>query len=71
MTAITTIVALSPMAFKRGQGSEMWNLLGATILGGLLASTLVTLILVPTIYSIFRGSAKKRNLDKSKQGDIS
>ena len=68
MTAATTIVALLPMAFKRGQGSEMWNPLGATILGGLLASTLVTLILVPTIYSIFRGHGEKRNPDKGQSG---
>jgi len=58
MTAITTIVALMPMAFKRGQGSEVWNPLGATILGGLLVSTLVTLVLVPTLYSIFEGRGK-------------
>jgi len=61
MTAITTIVALMPMAFKRGQGSEFWNPLGATILGGLLVSTLITLVLVPTIYSIFESHVKSRN----------
>ncbi len=53
MTALTTIVALLPMAFTRGQGSEVWNPLGLTVLGGLLVSTLVTLVLVPTIYTIF------------------
>jgi HAE1 family hydrophobic/amphiphilic exporter-1 len=53
MTAITTIVALIPMAFARGQGSEIWNPLGLTVMGGLAVSTLVTLILVPTMYSIF------------------
>jgi len=61
MTAITTIVALMPMAFKRGQGSEVWNPLGVTILGGLLVSTLVTLVLVPTIYTIFESHVKARN----------
>jgi len=61
MTAVTTIVALMPMAFKRGQGSEVWNPLGVTILGGLLVSTLVTLVLVPTIYSIFETRVKPRN----------
>jgi len=61
MTAITTIVALMPMAFKRGQGSEVWNPLGATILGGLLVSTLVTLILVPTMYSIFESHIRRNN----------
>jgi len=59
MTAITTIVALIPMAFKRGQGSEVWNPLGATIIGGLLAATLVTLVLVPTVYSILESRATR------------
>jgi len=61
MTAATTMVALMPMAFKRGQGSEIWNPLGATIMGGLLVSTLVTLVLVPTIYSIFESHVNPRN----------
>jgi len=59
MTAVTTIVALMPMAFKRGQGSEVWNPLGATIIGGLLVATLVTLVLVPTVYSIFESHVKR------------
>jgi HAE1 family hydrophobic/amphiphilic exporter-1 len=61
MTALTTIVALIPMAFGRGQGSEIWNPLGLTVMGGLLVSTLVTLVLVPTIYSIFESRVKRRN----------
>ncbi|MBS3734160.1 MAG: efflux RND transporter permease subunit [Phycisphaerae bacterium] len=60
MTAMTTLVALTPMAFKQGQGSEIWNPLGVTILGGLLVSTAVTLVLVPTIYSIFEGRVRGR-----------
>ena len=58
MTAFTTIFALMPMAFAKGQGSEIWNPLGVTVMGGLLVSTLVTLVLVPTMYSIFEGSRK-------------
>ncbi len=60
MTAITTIVALLPMAFRGGQGAETWNPLGLTILGGLLVSTLVTLVLVPTIYSVFESHIRRR-----------
>jgi multidrug efflux pump subunit AcrB len=62
MTAITTIFGLMPMAFAKGQGSEMWNPLGLTIMGGLLVSTFVTLVLVPTIYSIFEIHLKKSPL---------
>ncbi|MDY7011478.1 MAG: efflux RND transporter permease subunit [Planctomycetota bacterium] len=60
MTALTTIVALVPMAFGRGQGAEIWNPLGLTVLGGLLASTVVTLVLVPTMYSILESRLKLR-----------
>jgi len=59
MTALTTIVALSPMAFGKGQGSEVWNPLGLTIMGGLLVSTLVTLVLVPTMYSVLETRVKR------------
>jgi len=55
MTAFTTILALSPMAFGKGQGSEVWNPLGITIMGGLLVATLVTLVIVPVMYSILEG----------------
>lgn len=59
MTALTTIVALMPMAFQKGQGSEVWNPLGTTVAGGLLVSTLVTLVLVPTVYSLFHGRGRR------------
>jgi len=59
MTALTTIVALLPMALKRGQGSEVWNPLGTTVVAGMIVATLVTLVLVPTIYSIFESGIRK------------
>lgn len=59
MTAFTTIFALMPMAFGRGQASEVWNPLGLTIMGGLLVSTMVTLIIVPVLYSVFEARVKK------------
>ncbi len=62
MTAFTTIFALMPMAFGKGQGSEVWNPLGLTIMGGLLVSTLVTLVLVPTMYSILEARVKRTSL---------
>jgi len=52
MTAVTTIVALIPMAFGKGQGAEVWNPLGITVFAGLTVSTLITLIFVPIMYTI-------------------
>ncbi len=53
MTSFTTMLGMLPMALSKGMGREMYSPLGVTIIGGLLVSTVITLILVPTIYSIF------------------
>jgi HAE1 family hydrophobic/amphiphilic exporter-1 len=53
MTTITTLVGLLPLAISRGEGSESWQPLGITMFGGLLVSTLITLLFVPTLYSVF------------------
>jgi len=59
MTSLTTIFGMVPLALSRGEGSEIWNALGITVIGGLLVSGLVTLILVPLMYSlVHRGRAK-------------
>jgi len=50
MTALTTIFGMIPMAISKGMGSEIWSPLGITCIGGLLVSTVITLVLVPVIY---------------------
>lgn len=53
MTTATTILGMVPLALSRGEGSATWKPLGLTVIGGLSVSTLVTLVLVPTVYSLF------------------
>jgi HAE1 family hydrophobic/amphiphilic exporter-1 len=53
MTSFTTILGMVPMALSEGMGAEMWSPLGITIIGGLLVSTLITLIFIPVIYTVF------------------
>ncbi|MFA5286701.1 MAG: efflux RND transporter permease subunit, partial [Candidatus Omnitrophota bacterium] len=53
MTTITTLAGLLPLAFSRGQGSETWQPLGITMISGLVVSTLITLLFVPTLYAVF------------------
>ncbi len=50
MTTLTTVLGMIPMAVGHGEGAEMWNSLGVTVCWGLSVSTLVTLVLIPTIY---------------------
>jgi len=64
MTTITTIVGLLPLALSRGEGSETWQPLGITMLGGLTVSTLITLLFVPTLYAAFAAKVRKKNKNK-------
>jgi hydrophobe/amphiphile efflux-1 (HAE1) family protein len=51
MTTITTVFGMVPLAFARGEGSELWVPLGRAALGGMLVSALVTLVLIPVLYT--------------------
>jgi HAE1 family hydrophobic/amphiphilic exporter-1 len=60
MTTLTTILGMVPMAIGTGQGSEMWRPLGISIIGGLTIATVMTLVVVPSVYCIFQGFAVRR-----------
>ncbi len=53
MTTATTILGLVPMSLGIGEGAELQAPLARVVIGGLAASTLVTLVLVPAVYTIF------------------
>lgn len=53
LTALTTILGLLPMAISRTTGSEMRSPLAITVLSGLMATTLLTLFVIPLLYSLF------------------
>jgi len=61
MTASTTMLALVPLALGLGEGGEAQAPMARAVIGGLLSSTMITLVLVPTVYSIVRTRiARKR-----------
>ncbi len=60
MTSLTTIFGMIPMAIGVGNGSEMWQPMGIAIVGGLTFSTLLTLLVVPTIYASFQVRAERK-----------
>jgi HAE1 family hydrophobic/amphiphilic exporter-1 len=53
MTSATTILGMLPLAMSKGSGSELWSPMGIAVIGGLVFSTMVTLVLVPVVYAIF------------------
>ncbi|MBN1998274.1 efflux RND transporter permease subunit [candidate division KSB1 bacterium] len=61
MTTLTTVLGLFPLSLGLGEGGEAQAPLARVVIGGLLSSTIVTLILIPVVYSIFeqKGMIKK------------
>jgi len=53
MTALTTIIGLVPLALGLGEGGEAQAPMARAVIGGLLSSTLITIVFVPVVYSIF------------------
>ena len=67
MTSLMTILGMVPMAVGTGVGSEMWRPMGTAVIGGLTMSTLMTLLFVPTMYTIFAYNGIKRTRKKMRE----
>ena len=65
MTTLTTVLGMIPMAIGTSDGAEMWNGLGITVAWGLTVSTLITLVLIPTLYAIFISRRERRAAKKA------
>ncbi len=60
MTSLTTILGMLPLAMSTGSGSEIWSPMGIAVIGGLIFSTIVTLIVVPVMYHIMLRRSDQR-----------
>jgi HAE1 family hydrophobic/amphiphilic exporter-1 len=56
MTSTTIAIALFPTALRLGEGAELRAPLAAAVLGGVISSTLLTLVLVPVVYTLLDGA---------------
>jgi HAE1 family hydrophobic/amphiphilic exporter-1 len=62
ITTLTTLLGDIPMAISKGEGAEIYAPMGQVIIGGLLSSTLITLVIIPVLYEIME---KKKKAKKS------
>jgi hydrophobic/amphiphilic exporter-1 (mainly G- bacteria), HAE1 family len=56
MTTLTVLVISFPLIFGRGQGADFGQKLGVVMLGGIVASTILTFFVVPAAFLLFEGS---------------
>jgi HAE1 family hydrophobic/amphiphilic exporter-1 len=75
MTSLTTILGMVPMAMGLGDGSEIWQPMGIAVVGGLTASTFLTLFIVPSLYAMLEGhnqrkAARKARLEQDEENFI-
>jgi HAE1 family hydrophobic/amphiphilic exporter-1 len=63
MTALTTILGMLPLVLSTGEGSEIWSPMGISVIGGLIFSTIITMVIVPVAYRMFAASGER---DKQK-----
>ena len=62
ITTLTTLLGDIPMAISSGEGAEIYAPMGQAIVGGLITSTLITLIIIPTLYFIAEKPKKNKYL---------
>ena len=65
MTSLTTILGMVPMAMGIGEGSETWQPMGISVVGGLLVSTFLTLFIVPALYAMMEGRKERKAARKA------
>ena len=73
VTTATTVLGMIPMAIGGGQGSEMWSPMAIAVIGGLTVSTVLTLVLIPTLYCVFAGTGiknRRRKLHRKRELDV-
>ena len=63
MTALAMVIGMLPMALGLGEGGEQNAPLGRAVIGGLVFSTIATLVFVPVVFSLVHGRRQKRALD--------
>ena len=67
MTSFTTILGMLPLALGTGSGSEIWQPMGIAVIGGLTFSTILTLFVIPALYSILVNRRQRKENERKQK----
>ncbi len=70
MTSFTTVLGMVPMAMGIGEGSEIWQPMGVSVVGGLVVSTILTLFIVPALYAMMEGRKERKAQRKAARRQV-
>lgn len=70
MTALTTGLGMLPLALSTGEGSEIWVPMGVSVIGGLLFSTILTLLVIPAVYAVLDRPGSRKRKRKAHQKEF-
>jgi len=68
MTVMTMILGLLPLLWSHGTGADVMKRIAAPMVGGLVTSTILTLLIIPAIYATWKGGALKQHKDGKENG---
>jgi len=71
MTTLTTLFGFAPLAFFGGEGAEVKAPMAITVIGGLLVSTLLTLIVIPVMYALLDRQSDARYRERGRLAEAS
>jgi Cu(I)/Ag(I) efflux system membrane protein CusA/SilA len=69
MTVLSTMVGLLPIMWGHGTGSEVMRRIAAPMVGGMVTSTILTLVVIPVIYELWKGREVKRLAREMENGN--
>lgn len=68
MTSLTTMLGMLPMALSTSEGSETWQPMGVAVIGGMVFSTIITMLIVPAVYaSVDKSGSRDKQKEERKQ----
>jgi HAE1 family hydrophobic/amphiphilic exporter-1 len=70
MTALSTVAGILPIAIGFGAGAESRRPMGVAVVGGMVTSTVLTLIVIPMVYVLFAGLQRRREGPSPSSGSV-
>jgi copper/silver efflux system protein len=70
MTVVAIMAGLLPILWSHGAGSEVMQRIAVPMIGGMVSSTVLTLVVIPTIYALVKGIGLRQNSTSTREAEV-